>query len=200
MIVVLLEAVRRRIGIIVPIIILLFTAYAIFGQSIPIQIMKHPGLSWSLFVNNMYFPDLGIYGVTLWIVSTVVFHFVLFGVLAQRIGLGQFFVDLATVAAGSVYRRAGKGFGGVFSFVWHNLGIVNCQYRFDWFVDHSKYEEKAVIPDILQVAWKLLRVLVGKLRRPSWVPRHLYWLNFLKFSYTTVVIAAACLLQCTTLG
>jgi TRAP transporter 4TM/12TM fusion protein len=48
----------------------------------------------------MYFPDLGIYGVTLWIVSTVVFHFVLFGVLAQRIGLGQFFVDLATVAAG----------------------------------------------------------------------------------------------------
>ena len=97
---VLLEAVRRTIGIIVPIIILLFTAYAIFGQSIPIQIMKHPGLSWSLFVNNMYFPDLGIYGVTLWIVSTVVFHFVLFGVLAQRIGLGQFFVDLATVAAG----------------------------------------------------------------------------------------------------
>jgi TRAP transporter 4TM/12TM fusion protein len=33
-------------------------------------------------------------------VSTVVFHFVLFGVLAQRIGLGQFFVDLATVVAG----------------------------------------------------------------------------------------------------
>ncbi|MEL0062527.1 MAG: TRAP transporter fused permease subunit, partial [Candidatus Puniceispirillum sp.] len=49
---------------------------------------------------NMYFPDIGIYGITLWIVSTVVFHFVLFGVLAQRIGLGQFFVDLATVAAG----------------------------------------------------------------------------------------------------
>ena len=48
----------------------------------------------------MYFPAEGIYGVTLWIVSTVVFHFVLFGVLAQRMGLGQFFVDIATVAAG----------------------------------------------------------------------------------------------------
>ncbi len=100
LIIVLLEAVRRTIGIIVPIIILLFTGYAVLGPYIPIQILKHPGLSWSLFVNNMYFPDLGIYGVTLWIVSTVVFHFVLFGVLAQRIGLGQFFVDLATVAAG----------------------------------------------------------------------------------------------------
>ncbi len=100
LIIVLLEAVRRTIGMIVPIIILCFTGYAVLGPYIPIQILKHPGLSWSLFVNNMYFPDLGIYGVTLWIVSTVVFHFVLFGVLAQRIGLGQFFVDLATVAAG----------------------------------------------------------------------------------------------------
>ena len=100
LIIVLLEAVRRTIGIIVPIIILLFTAYAVLGPYIPIQVLKHPGLSWSLFINNMYFPDLGIFGVTLWIVSTVVFHFVLFGVLAQRIGLGQFFVDLATVVAG----------------------------------------------------------------------------------------------------
>ena len=97
---VLLEAVRRTIGIVVPIIILFFISYAVFGRSIPIQILQHPGLTWDNFINNMYFPDIGIYGVTLWIVSTVVFHFVLFGVLAQRIGLGQFFVDIATIIAG----------------------------------------------------------------------------------------------------
>jgi len=100
LILVLLEAVRRTIGIVVPIIILLFICYAIFGRSMPFQVLMHPGINWSQFINNMYFPDIGIYGITLWIVSTVVFHFVLFGVLAQRIGLGQFFVDLATVAAG----------------------------------------------------------------------------------------------------
>ena len=100
LVLVLLEAVRRTIGIVVPIIILLFIFYAIFGRSMPFQILMHPGINWSQFINNMYFPDIGIYGITLWIVSTVVFHFVLFGVLAQRIGLGQFFVDLATVAAG----------------------------------------------------------------------------------------------------
>ena len=100
LILVLLEAVRRTIGIVVPIIILLFISYAIFGRSMPFQVLMHPGINWSQFINNMYFPDIGIYGITLWIVSTVVFHFVLFGVLAQRIGLGQFFVDLATVAAG----------------------------------------------------------------------------------------------------
>ncbi|GMQ76878.1 MAG: TRAP transporter permease [Gammaproteobacteria bacterium] len=100
LIVVLLEAVRRTLGIVVPIIILLFTAYAVFGQYIPIQILRHPGINWAQYINNMYFPAEGIFGVTLWIVSTVVFHFVLFGVLAQRMGLGQFFVDMATVIAG----------------------------------------------------------------------------------------------------
>ncbi|MDP4796713.1 MAG: TRAP transporter permease [Rhodospirillales bacterium] len=100
LIAVLLEAVRRSLGIIVPIIILVFTCYAIFGQYIPVQILRHPGISWAQYINNMYFPAEGIYGVTLWIVSTVVFHFVLFGVLAQRMGLGQFFVDIATVIAG----------------------------------------------------------------------------------------------------
>jgi len=100
LIAVLLEAVRRTLGIIVPIIILLFTAYAVFGQYMPLMILKHPGINWAQYINNMYFPAEGIYGVTLWIVSTVVFHFVLFGVLAQRMGLGQFFVDIATVVAG----------------------------------------------------------------------------------------------------
>ena len=97
---VLLEAVRRTLGIVVPIIIIIFTVYAVFGEYMPLQILKHPGVSWKLYINSMYFPEEGIYGVTLWIVSTVVFHFVLFGILAQRMGLGQFFVDVATVFAG----------------------------------------------------------------------------------------------------
>jgi TRAP transporter 4TM/12TM fusion protein len=97
---VLLEAVRRTLGIVIPIIILIFTSYAVFGPYIPVDILKHPGVDWKQYINNMYFPQEGIFGVTLWVVSTVVFHFVLFGVLAQRMGLGQFFVDVATVIAG----------------------------------------------------------------------------------------------------
>ena len=100
LIVVLLEAVRRTLGPIVPIIIIIFIVYAVFGMQMPFQILKHPGVSWDLFINSMYFPEEGIFGVTLWIVSTVVFHFVLFGIIAQRMGLGQFFVDVATVFAG----------------------------------------------------------------------------------------------------
>ena len=55
---------------------------------------------------------------TLWVVSTIVFHFVLFGVIAQRTGLGKLFIDNATILAGrytggpakvSVIRSHGHG-------------------------------------------------------------------------------------------
>ena len=100
LIVLVLEIARRSLGFVLPLIILLFIGYALFGPYIPIQVLKHPGVDWRQFVNNMYFPQEGIFGVTLWIVSTVVFHFVLFGVVAQRMGLGQFFVDNAMIMAG----------------------------------------------------------------------------------------------------
>ena len=95
-----LEITRRTIGFVLPMIILVFAGYALLGPYIPVQILRHPGVDWYQFVNNMYFPSEGIFGVTLWVVSTVVFHFVLFGVVAQRMGLGQFFVDNAMILAG----------------------------------------------------------------------------------------------------
>ena len=96
-----LEIARRTIGYILPMIILVFIIFALFGPYMPAQILQHPGVDWRQFVNNMYFPFEGIFGITLWVVSTVVFHFVLFGVVAQRMGLGQFFVDNAMIVAGN---------------------------------------------------------------------------------------------------
>ena len=95
-----LEIARRTIGFILPMIILVFVIFALFGPYMPAQILQHPGVDWRQFINNMYFPFEGIFGITLWVVSTVVFHFVLFGVIAQRMGLGQFFVDNAMMLAG----------------------------------------------------------------------------------------------------
>ncbi|MDX1540460.1 MAG: TRAP transporter permease [Geminicoccaceae bacterium] len=95
-----LEATRRTLGPVLPLIILVFMSYALFGPWIPVQILQHPGVTWGQFINNIYFPAEGIFGITLWVVSTIVFHFVLFGVVAQRMGLGQFFIDIATVIAG----------------------------------------------------------------------------------------------------
>lgn len=73
--------------------------YAMYGQSLP-GILAHPGNSWSAVVNHLYLTSNGIYGVALGVVATYVFHYVLFGVLATRIGLGRLFIDLASSFAG----------------------------------------------------------------------------------------------------
>ena len=99
LLVVLMEAVRRSMGWPLPLIAGLFIAYAYFGKSMP-GILVHPGADWSNIVNHLYLTSQGIYGTALGVIATYVFHFVLFGVMAQKIGLGQLFIDLATALAG----------------------------------------------------------------------------------------------------
>lgn len=99
LLVTLLEAVRRSMGWPLPVIALLFIGYAYFGQSMP-GIFVHPGADWSGIVNHLYLSSQGVYGTALGVIATYVFHFVLFGVMAQRIGLGQLFIDLATALTG----------------------------------------------------------------------------------------------------
>ena len=96
---VLLEATRRVMGWPLPLIAILFMAYAVFGRYAP-GVLVHPGASWAGLVNHLYLTSQGIYGFAVGVVATYVFHFVLFGVLATRIGLGQLFIDLASAAAG----------------------------------------------------------------------------------------------------
>ncbi|MCG8625174.1 MAG: TRAP transporter fused permease subunit [Proteobacteria bacterium] len=94
-----LDIARRTLGMILPIIISVFITYALFGPYFP-GVFKHPGVKFNTFVSSIYFPQEGIYGIALWVVSTIVFHFVLFGVLSQRCGLGKLFIDNATIIAG----------------------------------------------------------------------------------------------------
>jgi len=99
LIVLVLEATRRSMGWPLPVIALIFITYALAGPIFP-GLLKHSGASWSQLVNHMYLTSQGIYGVAVGVVATYVFHFVLFGVLATRIGLGQLFLDIASSIAG----------------------------------------------------------------------------------------------------
>ncbi|MEW6706284.1 MAG: TRAP transporter permease [Pseudomonadota bacterium] len=99
LIVALLEATRRSMGWPLPLIAIIFMAYALAGPVFP-GLLKHAGASWSQLVNHQYLTSQGIYGVAVGVVATYVFHFVLFGVLATRIGLGQLFLDVASAIAG----------------------------------------------------------------------------------------------------
>lgn len=190
LIIVLLEAVRRTLGIVVPIIIAIFTIYAVFGQYMPFQIIMHPGISWAQYINNMYFPSEGIYGVTLWIVSTVVFHFVLFGVLAQRMGLGQLFVDLATVVAGRYTGGLAKvsvvssAFFGTIS----GSSIANTVSTGSLTIPNMK---KMGYPGHLAGGVEAASSAGGQITPPIMGAAAFIMAEFLEVPYTTIVLAAA---------
>lgn len=99
MVVLTLEAARRAMGPVLPGIVIVFILYALFGHRID-GVLSHPGADWSGLINHVYLTQEGIFGIPAKVVSTFVFHFVLFGVIATRMGLGQFFIDLASVIAG----------------------------------------------------------------------------------------------------
>lgn len=190
LVLVLLEAVRRTLGIIVPIIIIAFTCFAIFGKYMPLQILMHPGITWGQYINNMYFPAEGIYGITLWIVSTVVFHFVLFGVIAQRMGLGQFFVDMATVIAGRYTGGLAKvsvvssAFFGTIS----GSSIANTVSTGSLTIPNMK---KMGYPGHLAGGVEAASSAGGQITPPIMGAAAFIMAEFLEVPYTTIVIAAA---------
>jgi TRAP transporter 4TM/12TM fusion protein len=81
------------------IITLSFVVYAFAGPWMP-GILVHPGTTWSQLADHLYLTSQGIYGIPIGVVATYVFHFVLFGVVAMRIGLGRLFLALAMAVAG----------------------------------------------------------------------------------------------------
>ena len=99
LVVTLLEATRRSMGWPLPLIAIAFMFYALAGPIFP-GLLKHAGASWTQLINHQYLTSQGVYGVAVGVVATYVFHFVLFGVLATRVGLGQLFLDIASSIAG----------------------------------------------------------------------------------------------------
>ncbi|RVV99059.1 TRAP transporter permease [Mesobaculum littorinae] len=94
-----MEATRRTMGATLAYIGIGCLLYALFGPYLP-GIFAHRGYSIARIINHLFIGTEGIYGVAVGVVATYVFHFVLFGILAQMSGLGQLFIDLATIIAG----------------------------------------------------------------------------------------------------
>jgi TRAP transporter 4TM/12TM fusion protein len=93
------EATRRTMGETLPLVGAAALLYGLTGPYLP-DLLAHRGYDIVRIVQHLYLGTEGIYGVAVGVVATYVFHFVLFGVLAQASGLGQLFIDLATMLAG----------------------------------------------------------------------------------------------------
>ncbi len=94
-----LEAARRVVGLPIVIIASLFLVYAYFGPYFP-GFLSHRGYSLRRIASHMYLTTEGIMGIPLWVSSTFIYLFVLFGAFREKTGLGQLFIDLSNAVAG----------------------------------------------------------------------------------------------------
>jgi TRAP transporter 4TM/12TM fusion protein len=97
--VLLLEATRRTVGLVMVVIAVTFLLYAIFGDVLPNNVASK-GFSIEEIVRFHIYSTNGIYGAPLAIAAGVVFIFVLFGAFLQVTGAGKFFIDASFSIAG----------------------------------------------------------------------------------------------------
>jgi len=94
-----LEATRRTIGLVMTLIAVFFLAYAYCGPWLP-EFMSHRGYSVTRILSQLYLTTEGIYGLPTGVAATFVFIFILFGAFLEKTGGGNFFIDLAYALTG----------------------------------------------------------------------------------------------------
>jgi TRAP transporter 4TM/12TM fusion protein len=94
LLVLVLEATRRTVGLWLPAITVLFVLYAFLGPWMP-EILSHRGYSLRRVIGQLYLTTEGIFGIPLGVSSTFVFAFVLFGAILERTGAGEYLIRMA---------------------------------------------------------------------------------------------------------
>lgn len=106
-VVLVLEASRRTVGNSLAIIAILFVLYTYFGKYMP-TVIYHRGYSISRIISVMYASTEGIFGSVVYVFSTFIFLFVIFGSFIKASGAGDFFVELSKAAVGRYTGGAGQ--------------------------------------------------------------------------------------------
>jgi TRAP transporter 4TM/12TM fusion protein len=106
-IVLLLEATRRTTGLIMPIVALLFIAYAMLGPHLPPP-WTHRGYDLSRLVGHLFITLEGIFGVAVDVSATLIVMFTIYGAFLQHSGAGKFFIDFSMGLMGGKPNSAGR--------------------------------------------------------------------------------------------
>lgn len=93
-IVTVLEATRRSIGLPMALIAVILFAYVTFGKVLPAP-FGHAGFSFDWVIETMYLTSKGIFSSPLWIVITLAFPFIFYGVILEQMGVLRSFLDFA---------------------------------------------------------------------------------------------------------
>jgi TRAP transporter 4TM/12TM fusion protein len=93
------EAGRRMMGPVLPIICAIFLSYGLFGQYLPSPLNTR-GYEFNQIVDQMFLGTEGIYGIPIYVSSTYIFLFILFGAFLERAGMITLFTDVAMGTVG----------------------------------------------------------------------------------------------------
>ena len=107
LIVLVLEAMRRTSGWIMPAITGAFILYALFGPYLPAP-WTHKGYEIARLVGVMYMTLEGIFGVAIDVSATLIILFTIFGAFLQYSGAGKFYIDFSFSAMGGKPTGAGR--------------------------------------------------------------------------------------------
>jgi TRAP transporter 4TM/12TM fusion protein len=102
-----LEATRRVLGLGLMSLVLLFTAYALWGQNTG-SILSHGRITYANFIDVTFFTTDGVFGIPVTTAAKYAFLFMLFGTILRFARGGAFFCDLASAIAGRWTGAPGK--------------------------------------------------------------------------------------------
>ena len=112
LIVLVLEATRRTVGLILPITAVCFILYAYLGpllDLVGLGLFAHRGYDLDRLVGVLYMTLEGIFGVPLEVAATYIILFTIYGAVLDASGAARFFIDWATAAMGRSGAGAGPG-------------------------------------------------------------------------------------------
>jgi len=91
---------KKMMGWTLPLICAIFLLYGLFGQYLP-QPFNHRGYDFEQVVEVLFLGTEGIYGTPIYVSSSYIFLFILFGAFLERAGMIQLFNDIAMGTVGA---------------------------------------------------------------------------------------------------
>jgi TRAP transporter 4TM/12TM fusion protein len=126
LILIILEATRRTVGVVLPVTTIIFLLYAQAGpwlDRVGLSLVAHRGYSVDRVVGTLYMTLEGILGVPLDVAATYIVLFTVYGAIVEHSGAGRFFVEWAMAAIGRT--RSGAAPGRTVTLAGYLLGSVS---------------------------------------------------------------------------
>lgn len=198
LIILVIEAVRRCIGLPLVIVALCFLAYALLGPYMP-GIIGHRGYNLNRVASQMFLTAEGIFGTPMAVMTTFVFAFVVFGCFLEGTGGAKLFIDLAfaltgrfaggpaktaVVASGLLGTISGSALANVVTTGTFTIPLMKkCGYRasFAGGVEASSSSAGQIMPPVMGAAAFIMAEMTGigylKICVAAALPATLYYLS-----------------------